>query len=113
MELIEWLRAQLDEDEATADRFHYVGCDRLDDEYGSGECDCAEPARRLSEVKAKRAILELHDGGHECSVRDERGEIDRFHYVLDEEACTTVLLLAQVFAGREGWRDEWSLGLAH
>ncbi len=64
-----------------------------------------DPVRVLAEVKAKRAVLELHKGGHECSVRDEHGEIDCCHWVLDEEDCTTVLLLAQPYAGRDGWSD--------
>lgn len=116
MTLSEWLREQLDADEANVRDWqlgvHRANCDQFAD-YGpdnNGVCDCGEPERRLAEVKAKRAILELHEGGHECSVRDGRGDIDNCHWVLDDgEDCTTVLLLAQAYADREGWQPEWSV----
>jgi hypothetical protein len=82
-----------------------------------------DPARVLAEVAAKRAILELHaitvtkvatapfdpDTGErrepeyevECAVCG---------WVSDDptSGCETIRLLAQSFAGRPGWREEWA-----
>jgi hypothetical protein len=56
-----------------------------------------DPARVLAEVAAKRAILELH--------KNIDGLCDRCY--MDRAPCETVRLLAQPFAGRPGWREEW------
>lgn len=57
MALIEWLRVQLDEDEAAADAFHHKFCDLNADDYvpRKTRCTCGHPAFLLAEVKAKRA----------------------------------------------------------
>jgi Family of unknown function (DUF6221) len=111
MPLIEWVREQLDADEANArDRWagvHRADCDQND--YGpdnSGVCDCGEPERRLAEVKAKRAVLELHSHvtGYPNDI-DRRCALDH-----DYDPCRTLRLLAQPIAGRDGWQDEWSVG---
>jgi hypothetical protein len=85
-----------------------------------------DPARVLAEVAAKRAILELHDGEHQCrelvtgvyphdwpsaAPWGSAGEAWRHasseHF---EGPCPTLRLLAQPYAGREGWREEWATG---
>lgn len=65
-----------------------------------------DPARVLAEVAAKRAILELHEGSHECSVYDHNGEIDNCTWVIDG-GCSTVLLLAQPYAGHPHFHPSW------
>lgn len=64
-----------------------------------------DPARVLREIDAKRAVLALHtqslrDGG--CQVCDVPGGRR-----LRPDACTTVRLLASVYADRPGYREEW------
>ena len=58
------------------------------------------PKRVLAEVAAKRRILDLHrpDAHGYCPTCDDN---------TTEAPCLTVSLLAQPFAGREGWREEW------
>lgn len=73
-----------------------------------------DPARVLAEVEAKRRILDLHDGSHECSTlrRDTdwdgnpTEEVDSCTWVA-EGTCTTVQLLALPYADQEGYREEW------
>jgi hypothetical protein len=89
MDLITWLRAQLDEDERVARAF----AARLDAhlfETGWG------PARVLAEVDAKRRILDLmmpgrpvYPGAYGQAYRD------------------VLRLLALPYADRDGYRDEW------
>jgi hypothetical protein len=69
-----------------------------------------DPARVLAECAAKRAIVEAHRSRpfefcHTClELRPERqGEQITRAYA----PCPTLLALAQPFAGRSGWRDEW------
>jgi hypothetical protein len=83
-----------------------------------------DPARVLAEVEAKRAILELHDGEHDCrelitgvyphdwpsaASWGSAGEAWR-HASSDhfEGPCPTLRLLAEPYAGRPGWREEWA-----
>lgn len=161
MDLIEWLRAQLAEDEQVAracildngggrwvlDRQRAYSAPALADQgvrivggwAGALPHIAAwDPARVLAEVKAKRAILDEHafewqhvewphdqDGKGKAQVcrRCQNAEHTEWHppfghagvlpqgfvapYVL--APCATVSLLAQPYAGREGWRDEWSV----
>lgn len=65
------------------------------------------PARVLAECDAKRRIVQLHTGGHECSVYDQRDEVDACRYI-DDRPCSTLLLLAQSYSAQPGFRDEWS-----
>jgi hypothetical protein len=70
-----------------------------------------DPARVLAEVEARRRILAEHKpmdgvgdrivGCHTCSWRD---DWDELHV---EHPCPTLRLLAQPYAGRDGWREEW------
>lgn len=99
--LVEWLREQLDEDErvASAERPdhplgpwyrqpHLMNCGwGLAEHPTRAVCTCRYPARVLAEVKAKRAIL------------------DEAVYLGSDEI---VQLLAQPYAGRDGWQAEWA-----
>ncbi|MFI1562170.1 DUF6221 family protein [Streptomyces sp. NPDC020490] len=64
-----------------------------------------DPARVLREIDAKRAVLALHtqsirdDGCQVCDVPGGRR--------LRPDACTTVRLLAVVYADRPGYRETW------
>jgi Family of unknown function (DUF6221) len=65
MDLSEFLRARLDEDEAAAREIHEArvctGCsDGWEAGFDPDRCDCDYPARVLREVEAKRAILDRH-----------------------------------------------------
>ena len=62
----------------------------------------------LAECEAKRRVVELHGRDHECSTYDRHGEIDNCTWVLhDERPCSTLLLLASVYADHPDYREEW------
>ncbi len=84
-----------------------------------------DPPRVLAEVEAKRRILDLHVGAHDCPEMvtgtypadwppdapwGKAGQpwahpsVEHFE---DGQPCPTVRLLAQPYAGRDGWREEW------
>jgi hypothetical protein len=115
-DLVAWLRQQIDEDEIAWEMV--AARDVVELLHG-------EPLapRMLAEVAAKRAILELHDGEHDCrelitgvyphdwpsaAPWGSAGEAWRHasseHF---EGPCPTLRLFAQPFAGRPGWREEW------
>lgn len=120
-DLVVWLRAQLDEDEARARNLlvyaqqtvltlqdpHHLG------KFIPGWHDWPDVERmcteRLAEVEAKRQIIGLHDddgGAHECPAIDEvvtKGE----HYTAYERECMTLRLLALPYSDRPGYREEW------
>jgi hypothetical protein len=69
------------------------------------------PKRVLAEAEAKRRILDEHThydvpGGFGCGICS----VDP-HMNAETAAgwCTTVRLLAQPYAGQDGWREEWQL----
>lgn len=110
-DLVAFLRARLDEDERGADDVHdtYRCASVGSDPSTPFRCDCPWPARVLAEVAAKRAILELHEGSHECSVYDHRGAVDNCAWVIDG-GCSTVRLLMQPYAGHPHFHPSWSAG---
>jgi hypothetical protein len=135
VEFVAWLREQIDEDERVAlaaawssrrvgdnrPTWQRSGINSVEDAggglvvHGDGtppsdsQADHIarhDPARVLAEVAAKRAILDLHEpyeservGGQSCWACNRDGW-----------PCETVRLLAQPFAGRPGWREEWATG---
>lgn len=89
-----------------------------------------DPSRVLAEVEANRRILDLHVGAHDCpemvtgtypadwppdAPYGKAGQpwahpsVEHFE---DGQPCSTVRLLAQPYAGRPGWREEWRLDAA-
>jgi hypothetical protein len=81
--------------------------------------------RVLAEVEAKRRILDLHIGAHDCTeihtgvypddwpadagwgkAGERWAHAANEHFEADQP-CPTVRLLAQPYAGRDGWREEW------
>jgi hypothetical protein len=147
-DLVEFLRAALDEDERVArmamggskgrwtmdfDRDMGVVFDDRQDVIVLDEDDPIEnqlshiarhdPARVLAEVAAKRAIVELHSPTNEEEHGSPQGFLGggRYGYIepacitcgtFDEYAvpwpCDTIKALAQPYAGRPGWREEWA-----
>jgi hypothetical protein len=111
-ELIAFLRAQLDEDERVAlaasgfydDRD--LSAELVEEGFDREVGDLAaywDPARVLAEVEAKRRILGEH---RPVEAGDVPGLAMCF---VDNEVmpCDHVRWLAQPYAGREGWREEW------
>lgn len=73
-----------------------------------------DPARVLAEVAAKRALIERGDTLFcECDQGDsppadpETGWTVELPHHFDCTAYRIAQVLAQPYAGREGWRDEW------
>jgi hypothetical protein len=129
MELVEWLRARLDEDEQVAreaspgewrpdaapDGRWYIDPGHDTDDVGQAarRADAEhiarhDPARVLREVEAKRRILDLHADTRPYVYRDDGtracGECGDGTV---EMPCLTVRLLALPFADAPGYRDEW------
>lgn len=132
-DLVTWLRAQLDEDERVArsatsapwtakraDRSVYaqetsvvmgghdggwyvVPCDMESGEGAeSGDAQHIarwDPARVLAEVEAKRRILGLWSDG---------ADFPDFSGGYQAAAEDAISAMAQPYAGREGWREEWA-----
>lgn len=133
-DLVTWLKAQLDDDERVAraaaggrpvwtldaapDGTWYVdpGPD-ADDIGGINLHEPAEhiarwdPKRVLAEIQAKRQLLDLHHvccdstwctnkGCATCGSKD--GGFNAW-------PCTTLRALAQPYASRDGWREEWTV----
>jgi hypothetical protein len=112
-DLIAFLRARLDEDQAdnqgdgwAESQLHRGGCET--NSYSAGACDCDGPESVLADVAAKRQIIELHAGMHECPSGDGY-ETSGFAYfgVGEELWCTTLRLLALPHAGHPDYREEW------
>lgn len=106
-DLLPWLREQIEEDRRLADEaqggcFHFDNCTGIGGEF----YEAWDPARVVAECDAKLAIIELHDRNHECSSRDDDGEIDNCSWIY-EATCSTVRLLALPYSGRPGYREEW------
>lgn len=77
-----------------------------------------DPARVLAEVAAKRRIIDLHHslgpsaGTEDEVVCDACGPEEDISFRVETYGgrwpCTTLRLLASVYAGRPGWRSEWA-----
>lgn len=130
-DLIVWLRAQLDDDERvarevpessrtwhTAGGWPETGPDGVADEAGrwiveeADERDVAhiarwDPAAVLAEVEAKRRTLDLHWPDTIQYVKPKCHECSGCGCCSMDHPCDTVRLLAQQYAGRPGWREEW------
>lgn len=81
----------------------------LDDAHGEHIAG-NDPRQALAWVAGMRGILNLHTGEHECSVytwSQGAPDVDRFHYVVEGEWCSTIRLLAASHAHKPGYRPEW------
>jgi hypothetical protein len=127
-DLIVFLRARLDEDAAAAKRVESrwrqigeTGVIVASDGTHAEECANGnwtgiaehivrhDPARVLADADAKRQMIRLHGctEGHECSTVDRAGDVDHCTWVMEDEACTTLRLLALPYADHPDYRDEW------
>jgi hypothetical protein len=109
-DLVAFVRAALDENERAASAIHDISVCQLaingpaDPRWG-WECDCGYPARVLAEVAAKRAILDV------LTSREKAGDSEEslWHKIgYDRAAFDVIRQLAQPYAGRPGWREEWA-----
>jgi hypothetical protein len=104
--LTEFLKARITADERAAlsidaQRTHRC-CNPM-----AGMCEVyvlLEPGRMLAECAAKRQIIELHDGDHECAS----GQLDALivgtgWHTIDP----TLKLLALAYAEHPDYREEW------
>jgi hypothetical protein len=106
--LVEFLLARNDELGENADRIHLLGCG----EYvwtASLPCDCGQPARVLAECQARRAIIELHRYGHECSGFYDNGQRinPSVGWASDPDPCDTLRFLVQPFKDHPDFDAAW------
>jgi hypothetical protein len=104
-ELIAWLRAALDEDERVARACPHKDWPQIGNGAGAVHIARWDPARVLAEVEAKRRILDIHH--HIECQHDRYGPGGDCAECGNEYPCETTRLLAQPYAGRPGWREEW------
>lgn len=123
-DLVEFLRARLDDDERRAPNVHALDCELTMTAGFSGPCTCGVPDRIAAEVDAKRRILDLHKPYQQgymytaagvrvpnirCSVCHDVPEdvdYDNPPYAV-EFPCPTLRLLALPFAAHPDYRQEW------
>ena len=102
MTLIEWLRAQLDDDERVAQDAESA-CSHVDycDDWGRAFDERFDPARVLAEVDAKRRII--------TAIHDRKTwRSDPPPQFIDLDIESRVLeLLALPYAGKEGYDESW------
>jgi hypothetical protein len=122
-DLVQWLRAQLDEDERIARAATLgpwvqsgigdygwtvtfgcpgAGVETADTEQGLADASfiaAHNPARVLREIDAKRDLLRVAEGTHEHHETFTAGVASRLE--------DTLRLFAAAYADRPGYRDEW------
>jgi hypothetical protein len=106
-DLVQWLRAQYDEDERIAreadpDLSNLTGCVEI--EYPEIKADEEHalrhrPARVLRDIDAKRDLLRFAEGVHDHHETFTAGVAARLE--------VTLRLLALPYADRPGYREEW------
>ncbi|MFC8002926.1 DUF6221 family protein [Streptomyces olivaceus] len=132
-DLVQWLRAQLDEegphipDPHAEKSWHARDCASLPDAFGSVTftCDCGVPARVSREIAAKHQLLDLHGLVHRDLIWVDENSEERTaeipvcgHCVprhssfphpsaVPQGPCTTLRLLALPYADRPGYRPDW------
>lgn len=112
MTLTEFLLARIAEDEAVA-RAYEDGDNWPNPYIGDGDSsdlawvDRFTAGRVRAECEAKRRIVELHEGAHECSTYDTEGEIDNCTWVLATDMCSTLRLLALPYADHPDYDEAW------
>jgi hypothetical protein len=125
-DLVQWLRAQLDEDAARAAQWHNLECEihthldrgllaavaasqMLQDVPGA-VCDCGGPAQVLREIDAKRAIVARYEFACREASRVDLAEDERETWIRVGGALQSVVIqLAASYAGRPGYKaEEWT-----
>lgn len=101
-DLVEWLRAQLDEDEReAADGIHTAFC--VNDVRYPEECVCGWSARVLREVEAKRWVIETlrsYEPDDEWGTEPDMGK-------RGNNAAGALRRLALPYSDRPGYLEEW------
>ena len=92
-----FIRARLDEKEGSVNRLGPRG-------LWLGSVD---KPRVLRDIAAKRAIVELHDGPHECSAYDHNGDIDNCTWIDDGRICSTLRLIAAIDSDHPDYDETW------
>jgi hypothetical protein len=106
-DLIAFLRAQLDEDErvaAAADGPGWGPDSPLIDGRELAHIARWDPARVLAEVEAKRRVIDVLRGYEPNDEWDTQPDMGQ----RANNAAGALRALAQSYAGRDGWREEWS-----
>lgn len=99
--LTDFLLARIAEDEGYAHYLRNVGV--TGPQYGTiNEALTEVVGRVLSDCEAKRRVVEIHTGNHECASLD-----DSCCWIADGAICETVRHLASPYADHPGYRDEW------
>ena len=116
MDIVEFLKARLDEDEREARLAQRIReATPLQDPRRNTQADydlsayedigvptmLIGPERVLREVKAKRRIVELHDTVHECVWPGGQAGMDAV-------ACPTLRHIAAVYADHPDYDPEWA-----
>lgn len=101
MDLAAWLFAQYAADEQRAGDLHDVRC--AVNEYDPKDCDCGYPRFVLADLAAKRRIMEMHRGAHECP-----SEESSCGWCVDSDECETMQAHALPYAGRDGYDPAWA-----
>lgn len=120
-DLVEFLRARLDEDARIAQAARVEGDLTINFEPAGGEQEHPgegnllahiaswDPGRVLAEVEAKRGIIDLHKSDHECSSYNPiHKEVDNCYWVIEGESCSTVRLLALPYADHPDYDPAWA-----
>ncbi|MEV0440789.1 DUF6221 family protein [Streptomyces spectabilis] len=101
-ELVQWLYIRLDEETARQhdrlEQWHRRDCEPPPDAEPSAlDCSCGVPRQILTEAEAKRRIVELNLRVWRHAENAQSAAV----------AWTTVRLLAQPYASRLGYLEEW------
>lgn len=131
-DIVEFLAARLDEDQADAEAAHAgPWVTDLDDEVDENVTDASgqivawvrarpataatrahiarhDPARVLAEVKAKREIVAQHSGTHECPSPEEWQLGYNTDHVTEDE-CMTLRYLAAVDDQHSDYNPAWNV----
>lgn len=121
-DLVAFLKTCVDAEEAAAQDWerapHTVDCGVRLGYWAERDCVCGYPKRVLAEVAAKRRIIDLHHslgpsaGTEDKLVCDACGPEEDISFRVETYGrgwpCTTLRLLASVYAGRPGWQSEWA-----
>lgn len=104
-EILAWFRAQLDEDEAS-DWPHRPTCQMLQPvPFGSMSCNCDAADQWQRDIAAKRQILAEYTAARQRCARHP-GDVASSAALLT--MLRVVKLLAEAYARRSGYREEWA-----
>jgi hypothetical protein len=73
-------------------------------------CDCGIPARALRAVEAKRQLLKVHEGHHECNITYQRKAIlTIYDGSADPCGCRSLRALVSEWSDHSDYQEEWAL----